>query len=141
MLCTMCSGGGLLGPTSARYWSVVNTQRTWLSSTHINLSNDRQDPCFDVNGCSGYDLKATCRNWCPPSLILFPALKPHNHHYNVSKMLCLRDALELLSEAWLYHVLCFIFNPRDYVHQRWMSESHQFFFIIIRFKVTWSCLR
>ena len=31
MLCTMCPGGRLLGPTSARYWSVVNTRRTWLS--------------------------------------------------------------------------------------------------------------
>ena len=27
-LCAMCPGGGLLGSTSARYWSVVNTGRT-----------------------------------------------------------------------------------------------------------------
>ena len=31
MLCAMCPGGGLFGPTSAKYWSVVNTQRTCLS--------------------------------------------------------------------------------------------------------------
>ena len=31
MLCAMCPGGGLFGPTSAKYWSAVNTLRTCLS--------------------------------------------------------------------------------------------------------------
>ena len=30
MLCAMCPGGRLFGPTSAKYWSVVNTWRTCL---------------------------------------------------------------------------------------------------------------
>ena len=36
-LCTMCLGGGLFGPISAKYWRVVNTQRTCLSPRLMSM--------------------------------------------------------------------------------------------------------
>ena len=36
MLCAMCPGGGLFGPTSAKYWRVVKAQRTCLSPRLIS---------------------------------------------------------------------------------------------------------
>ena len=35
-LCAMCPGCGLFGPTSAKYWSAVNTLRTCLSPGFIS---------------------------------------------------------------------------------------------------------
>ena len=100
MLCAMCLGGGFLGPISAKYWRVVKTLKTCLSPrvmsicemtdiTLISMLTVARTPTWKLHaGSNGHQ-------------ILPPALKPHNHHYDVSKMFVFLDALELLPDAWL----------------------------------------
>ena len=117
-LCATCPGGGLFGPISAKYWRVVKTQKTCLSPrlmltcetmdiTIVSILTVMRAPTWKLHN----------RKQWPPSLILSPVSKPHNHCNDVSKMFDFPDALQLLLETWLQHILSFIFNPRDYVHQ------------------------
>ena len=108
---------GSFGPPQPNTGVWSNTENLSLPGTHIDLQDNQHSPHFDINSCKSPNLEITCRKQWPPSLVLSPMSKPHNHHYNVLKIFCFPDALELLSEARLSHILSFIFNPRDYVHQ------------------------
>ena len=117
-LCATCPGGGLFGPTSAKYWRAVNTQRTCLSPRLI-LTCKTMDITLililTIMRAPTWKLHTGSNGHHPWSCL--PMLKPHDHCYNVSQMFGFLDALELLSEVWLHHFLSFIFNPKDYVHQ------------------------
>ena len=115
MLCVTCPNGRPFGPTSVRYWKVVNTQRTSLSPRLMSTWERTDRTCFNIDASNGPHLEGTCRDWWPPPLVLFPAPEPHNHYYNVLKLFCSPDTVELLLEAWICHVLCFIFDARDYI--------------------------
>ena len=117
-LCTTCPGGWLFGHISAKYWRVVKSWRTCLSPRLMSTCETTDITlCFNINSHKSPNWEITCGKRWPPSLILSPASKAHDQCYDVSKMFDFLYALELLPETWLRHILSFIFNPRDYIHQ------------------------
>ena len=94
-----------------------DSENLLLPQTHVDLQDNGHNSHFDINNQESTNLEIACGKEWPPSLILSPVLKPHDHRYDVSKMFDFLDALELLPEAWLQHILSFILNPRDDIHQ------------------------
>ena len=104
------SGRWALGPISAEYWRVVKTRRTCLSprlmsicemmdttlilmltvakapTWKLHAGSDGHNSHFDVNCSQSPDLEIACGKRWPPSLILPPASKPHDHRYDVLKI-------------------------------------------------------